>query len=131
MKDTKGTVMGGSEEGVVLVREALVKKGWRVTVYNDCGEDEGEHNGVAYLPYYKFNRSDNFNILIGWRDIRLFDTKFSAKKTYLWCHDIQSPLDFTEDRLKNITRVMFLSQWHRDNVPDLSESQVFLTTNGI
>lgn len=131
MRNPKGTFMGGSEEAVVCVSEALAKQGWKVTVYNDCGEDEGTHNGVAYKPYFAFNRVDNFNILIGWRDIRFFDTKFSAKKTYLWCHDIQNPLDFMKERVDNITKVMFLSDWHRSNVPSLPDDKVFLTSNGL
>jgi len=131
MRNPQGTFMGGSEEAVVKVCEALATRGWKVTVYNDCGADEGEHNGVTYKPYYAFNRMDNFNILIAWRDIRFFDTKFSAKKTYLWNHDIQNPLDYTPERVDNITKAMFLSQWHRENVPGLSDEKVFLTTNGI
>lgn len=131
MRKPQGTFMGGSEEAVVLMSEALARKGWSVTVYNDCGEDEGEHNGVTYLPYYKFNRTDKFNILIAWRDIRFFDTEFKAKKTYLWNHDIQNPLEYTPERLSRITKVFFLSEWHRDNVTDLPDDKILLTTNGI
>src|SRR3990167_3481279 len=99
MKDQKDSFIGGSEEAVIYMSQALVRQGWRVVVYNDCGEDEGEHDGVTYIPYYKFNRNDMFNILIGWRDIRFFDTKFKAKKTYLWSHDIQNPVEFIKERL--------------------------------
>ena len=131
MKDPKDSFIGGSEEAVIYMSQALVRQGWRVVVYNDCGEDEGEHDGVTYIPYYKFNRNDMFNILIGWRDIRFFDTKFKAKKTYLWSHDIQNPVEFIKERLDNITKVMFLSKWHRDNVSTLDESKAMITSNGI
>lgn len=131
MKNPGSSFVGGSEEAVILMSEALARKGWEVTVYADPGADEGTTSGVLWLPYYKFNREDHFNILIGWRDIRFFDGDFDAKKKYLWCHDIQNPLEFTPERVAKIDKVMFLSKWHRDNVPDLPEEKVFLTSNGI
>lgn len=123
--------IGGSEEAVIMASKHLVDLGFKVTVYADPGEDEGMFEGVNWLPYYKFNRLDNFNILIAWRDIRFFDSEFKAKKAYLWAHDIQNPQEYTKERLDRLTKVFFLSKWHRDNVPALDESKVFLTTNGI
>lgn len=123
--------VGGSEEAVIHISRELQKKGWKVTVYADPGVDEGEYDGVKWLPYYKFNRQDNFNILIGWRDIRFFDADFKAKKKYLWCHDIQNPLEFTKERQDRIDKVFFLSEWHKDNVPDLPDGKVMVTSNGI
>jgi len=131
LENPGGSFVGGSEEAVILMAKSLQKQGWNVTVYCDPGDDEGVHDGVTYLPYYKFNRLDNFNILIAWRDIRFFDSEFNAKKTYLWAHDIQNPQEYTKERLDRITKIFFLSKWHRDNVPALDESKVFLTTNGI
>lgn len=131
MREPKDTFVGGSEEAVIKAAEELTKQGWRVTVYNDPGEDEGEHNGVTYAPYHTFNRLDNFNILIGWRDIRFFDSEFSTQKTYLWAHDIQNAIEYTPERLARITKVMFLSDWHRKNVEKLEDEKIFLTSNGI
>jgi len=131
MRDPRGTFMGGSEEAVVRASEALAKKGWKVTVYNDPGEDEGEHNGVTYKPYHEYNRLDSFNILMVWRDIRFFDSDVTAKKTYLWNHDIQNPLEYTDERVDKITKILFLSDWHRKNVEKLPDDKVFLTSNGI
>lgn len=131
MDDPKGNFVGGSEEAVIKMAEALAKQNWKVTVYADPGNDEGVINGVTWLPYYKFNRADRFNILVAWRDIRFFDQKFSSAKNYLWCHDIQSPVEYTAERLDNINKIFFLSKWHRDNVPALSEDKVFMTSNGV
>lgn len=131
LTDPQGCFVGGSEEAVILAAEALARKGWKVTVYNDPGTDEGEYNGVKYLPYYKFNRMDNFNILVAWRDIRFFDTEFSAKKKVLWLHDIQNPVEYTPERVQKIDKVLFLSKWHRDNVPTLPDEKVIITSNGI
>lgn len=131
LTDPKESFVGGSEEAVIRMSIELQKLGWSVTVYADPGNDEGVHDGVNWLPYYKFNRLDNFNILIGWRDVRFFDTDFSAKKKYLWCHDIQNPLEFTEDRVNRIDKVFFLSKWQRSHVESLPDSKVLLTSNGI
>lgn len=127
--------VGGSEEAVILMAQALQKQGWKVTVYADPGPDEGEYEGVQWLPYYKFNRLDHFNILIGWRDIRFFETQFDAKQKYLWCHDIQNALEYTDERMKNVDKVFFLSKWHYENDLELQrrlpQEKVFFTTNGI
>lgn len=124
--------VGGSEEAVIHMSEELAKLGWKVTVYGDPQQDAGLHNGVNWLPYYYVSWKDEFNILIGWRNIGLFDVpNLNARKAYLWSHDIQNNLTYTPERVKKITKAMFLSKWHRDNVPSLDESKVMITGNGI
>lgn len=131
MRNPGESFVGGSEEAVILLSEALAKEGWKVTVYGDPGEDEGEFNGVTWLPYYAFNRDDHFNILMGWRDVRFFDTDFKAKKTYLWCHDILNPMEFNEDRVRRITKVLVLSQFHRECIQNVPDEKIMITSNGI
>jgi DNA-binding Lrp family transcriptional regulator len=123
--------IGGSEEAVIYLTRELAKLGWKVTVYADPREDEGYFDGVLYLPYYKINWKDHFNILVSWRQIGLFDVSITAKKTYLWNHDIQNPLTYTKERVNKITKAMFLSKWHRANVPELDESKVMYSANGV
>ena len=123
--------LGGSEEAVVRMSSELAKLGWKLIVYADPGNDEGEYDGVTYLPYFKFNHLDRFNILIVWRQPGFFENNVNAKKKYLWLHDVQNPLDYSKERVAKIDKVFFLSKWHRDNVPDLPEEKVFITTNGI
>ena len=123
--------VGGSEEAVIRMSRELAQLGWKVTIYGDPGVDEGEYEGVTYLPHYKFNRLDRFNILIAWRQPKFFENELKYKKGYVWLHDIQSPLDYTENAIAKTTKFMFLSKWHRDNVPALPEDKVFMTSNGI
>lgn len=129
--DPKESFVGGSEEAVIRMSDALQKQGWQVTIYGDPGADEGEYEGVKYLPYYKLNMNDAFNIVIVWRQIGFFDREIKAKKMYLWNHDIQNALEYTPERVKKITKAFFLSKWHRDNVPTLAEEKVMITSNGI
>ena len=131
LEDTNNTFVGGSEEAVIYLSEELVKQGYKVTVYADPGDDEGEYNGVTYLPYYKFNTKDQFNIVVSWRRPDLVDQNLNAKKIYIWCHDILNQLDFTPERLSKITKVIVLSPWHRSNIPDVPDNKVLVSTNGI
>ena len=124
--------IGGSEEAVIHISRELAKRGWKVYVYGDPREDTGIKDGVFWLPYNHVNWRDEFNILIGWRNIGLFDVpNLKAKRAYLWNHDIQNDLTYTPERVNKMTKAFFLSKWHRDNVPSLDESKVMITGNGI
>lgn len=131
LNDPGASFVGGSEEAVIRMSAELQKLGWKVTVYGDPGADAGEHEGVQWLPFYKFNKQDQFNIVISWRQIGFFDLDIKARKQYLWNHDIQNNLEYNEQRVAKIDKVFFLSKWHRENVPSLPEEKVFITSNGI
>jgi glycosyltransferase involved in cell wall biosynthesis len=92
---------------------------------------KGEYNGVEYLPYYHFNLKDSFNILIGWRNPAMFMQDFKAKKKLLWLHDIAYAEQFSPKVYENVDKIMFLSKWHRSNLPECPEEKVFITNNGI
>ena len=123
--------VGGSEEAVIRLSQELSKLGWRVTVYADPGEEEGEYDGVRWLPYFKFNHLDHFNILVIWRVPQHLDVEFKAKQIYVWCHDIQNNLEWNDERVKKLTKAIFLSKWHRDNVPALPDDKVIISSNAI
>jgi len=126
-----GTGIGGSEEAVIYMAKELSSLGWRVTVFGDPQEDAGMHEGVRYVPHYKLNPKDEFNILIGWRSVSFFDHDWHAKKTYLWLHDIQNPNEYTPERLDSITRIFALSEWQRNNMPNVPDDKFLVTGNGI
>lgn len=121
--------VGGSEEAVILASKELVKQGYDVTVYGDPGT-EGVYDGVNYLNHFKFNMLDDFNILIGWRNIWLFERKYKARKSYLWLHDVPVQMDYNKARLDNITKIMVLSKAQRDLLPQVPEEKFFYTSNG-
>ncbi len=130
LENPQGSFLGGSEEAVVYLSRELAKLGWKVTVYNDPGDDAGIYNGVEWWPYYEFNSRDEFNILIGWRDIRFFDGNYKAKQTYLWAHDVLNPQEFTKERLDKITKVIVLSEAHRKTAPNIPGDKIMLSSNG-
>ena len=130
-KNVNGGI-GGSEEAVIYLMKEMAKLGWKITVYGDPREDMGVYDGVTYLPHFHINWKDEFNILISWRQIQLVDVPgLKAKKIYLWNHDLQNAQTYTPERVAKLTKAMFLSKFHRDNVPDLPENKVMLTANGI
>ena len=124
--------IGGSEEAVIYLTKELVKLGWKVTVFADPREDMGVYEGVSYLPYFHINWKDEFNILVTWRQIQLLDVPdLKANKIYLWNHDLQNAQTYTPERVAKLTKAMFLSEFHRKNVPDLPDNKVMITANGI
>lgn len=123
--------IGGSEEAVIYLSKELAKLGWKITVYADPASNEGEYDGITYLPYYKFNTADDFNIIVAWRRPSFVDENLKAKKIYIWCHDIQNQLDYTPERLEKISKVMVLSPWHRTNIPKVPDNKIFVTGNGV
>jgi glycosyltransferase involved in cell wall biosynthesis len=78
-----------------------------------------------------FNPNDDFNILIGWRSPSFFDTEWKSQRNYLWLHDIQNPNEYTPARVDRLDKIMALSQWHRDNMPNVDDAKFMLTSNGI
>lgn len=150
--DNLETGIGGSEESVIQLSRLLGQLGWHVTIYGTPGEqaghdrwrafgslDEPAYNGGKpghYAPYWKhyweFNPNDKFDVLISWRNPMMFDYEIKARKKYLWIHDVIEAEEFTKFRLKNLTKVMFVSQYHADIYKDvIPEDKIFVTGNGI
>lgn len=125
------TGIGGSEEAVINMAEQFFKQGYAVTVYCRCGDLAGNYKGVEYVPYYHFNPTDSFDTLIIWRYPSFLTDSFRARKVLLWLHDIVAPTLFNDRILKHVDKILFMSKWHRNNVPDLPEEKCFVTGNGL
>ena len=128
---SKFTGIGGSEEAVINMAEQLSKKGYQVTVFNRCGDLKGNYNGVEYVPYYHFSPRDTYGSLFVWRSPEVFMRTIKARKKYLWLHDIAQPERFSQEVIDQVDKVMFLSRWHRNNLPDLPDEKCYITNNGI
>jgi tetratricopeptide (TPR) repeat protein len=123
--------IGGSETAVLELSKEWAKSGYKVTVFCDCGDEEGEHDGVTFKPYYKMNWNDNFNILILWRNSGLLDTEIKAKKLYFDAHDVMNQTDWTQERMDKVDKVFMKSNFHRRNIPDLPDSKAVVISNGL
>jgi glycosyltransferase involved in cell wall biosynthesis len=120
--------LGGSETAVIRLAEEWAKKGYKVVVYCDCGKQEGMTNGVLYLPYFKFNMRDSFNIFINWRSAHLAG-KIKAKKFIVDLHDL-----YNQDSVKDYNKydkLFVKSEYHRGLAPNVPEGKVKVVSNGI
>lgn len=125
------TGIGGSEEMVIRMSQELTKKGYEVTVYNNCGELQGNYDGVEYKPFFFFNPKDNFHTLISWRIPAVFDREIRAKKKIVWLHDLAYDWQFNDKIIKNTDKFIFLSKFHRSNMPSIPDEKIFISNNGI
>lgn len=120
--------IGGSETAVIRLAEEWTKLGFRVIVYGDPLTD-CEINGVTYLPFYKFNIKDRFNIFIQWRHSTLAD-KVNAKKFLVDLHDVF----FAEThmpRVESVDRFMVKSDYHRSLGKKIPGNKFSIVSNGI
>lgn len=125
------TGIGGSETAVIHMSRQLQKLGYKVTVYCRCGSMAGTYQGVEYKPHFHFNPTDIFDTLIIWRYAGFLNDKINAKRAYVWFHDIVHEAILNENIIKNTDKFIFLSKWHRNNIPGLPEEKVFYSNNGI
>lgn len=121
--------IGGSETAVIQLSQEWAKLGYKVTVFGDPGKEEGEYDGVTWLPYYKFNPRDKFNIFIQWRDNYLAG-KISCKKFIVDLHDIWFPQTYLE-KLDSIDRIMVKSSYQRDLGEGIPKGKFEVISNGI
>lgn len=125
------TGIGGSEEAVIRLSQELNKQGWAVTVFATPGPETGDQGGVMWKNYWDFNPNDTFDVLVSWRSPWFWETKYKARKTYLWMHDVMPKSEFYDERLENISKVILLSEYHRSLFPNIPDEKVFLSSNGI
>ena len=123
--------IGGSETAVIELARRWVALGYKVTVYGDPREDEGEHEGVMYRPWYEMNWNDTFNILILWRSPHLLDHDIKTRRLYYDAHDIEAQTNWTDKRMDRIDKVFFKSQFHRSMLPKLPDGKAVVISNGI
>ena len=120
--------IGGSETAVIRLAEEWVKSGYRVVVYGDPHK-EITVNGVEYVPYYKFNQKDEFNIFIQWRNPALAG-KVSSKKFIVDLHDVTHPSTF-EKKLDYIDKIFVKSNYHKSLLEGIPGEKIAVVSNGI
>ncbi|MBU2051272.1 MAG: hypothetical protein KKH61_20185, partial [Gammaproteobacteria bacterium] len=122
--------IGGSEEATVYLSREFTKLGYKVTVFNQCGELEGMYNGVEYKNYHKFHPKDEYDILICWRSNMLQDVK--ARKKYVWLHDIPFKDTIIDEDFESLDGVIVLSEYHKSFLSHLKDqSKIIVSRNGL
>ena len=123
--------VGGSEEAVINLSKEFAKKGWNVTVYNNCGHG-GVFDGVTYKPFWSYNYRDKQDVTIFWRHPKPVDYVGDwAGKIFVDLHDVVPQGEFTEERLKKITKIMVKTKAHRVLFPNVPDEKFSIIPNGI
>lgn len=123
--------IGGSEEAVIRLARLWQKSGYNVTVYNNCGTEEKKFDGVRYLPFWEFNPKDKTDVFISWRDPLVFDYPINAGVKLLDLHDVPNLYDYTSKRVRNITKIMMKTMFHRNLLPTIPNKKVAVIGHGV
>ncbi len=126
----KSKGLGGSEEAVVYLSRELAKLGLVVDVY--CSIDQpGVYDGVNFIDIWKYDDQIPCDYFVAWRNSEYADYAPKSAKKYVWLHDVQKDEYWNPKRIKEVDKIMVLSKWHRENLPDIKDDKFFLTRNGI
>lgn len=124
--------IGASEKMVIVMAEALAKRGFNVQVYATLNCPEGEYNGVHWRYTGHFNPRIYRDSVVVWRVPGVVDKiGFNAGKVFVWMHDVGCNDWWTPAILALVDKVFFLSQYQRSLHPAVPEDKVFYTKNGI
>ncbi len=121
---------GGSEEAVVNLAKQWKKKGWNVTVYNNCGVKESVHDGVKYKPTWMYNPNDAQDITVLWRTPMLAGRNLNTVKLFVDMHDAIPEAEFTPERLNNIDKIFVKTNFHRSLYPNIPDEKFAIVPNG-
>lgn len=123
--------IGGSEEAIIWLSKLLVKRGWNVEVYNNCGHKEQIFDGVKYKPYWSWNYRDKQDIVVLWRSPKLAEYNINTTKLFIDLHDVIKEGEFTEKRLAKIDKIFVKSNFHRSLFPNVPDEKFVVIPNGI
>lgn len=122
--------VGGSEEAVINLSKQLAKKGWNVTVYNNCGREK-TYDGVHYKQFWQWNPRDKQDVTILWRHPRPVDHEINSEKIYLDLHDVLPVGEFTEERVSKIDKIFVKTNAHRVLFPHVPDDKFAIIPNGL
>ena len=86
---------------------------------------------MTYKPFWSWNYRDKQDVVVIWRHPKPCDYPINAKKVYLDLHDVVLEGEFTEERMKRITKILVKSKAHRDLFPKIPDEKFVIIPNGI
>ena len=126
---TKGA--SGSDSAVFFLTREWVKHGYDVTIYTNCEDKEGIHDGVRYLNYRKLNWYDTFDTLIIWRHPKMLRSYTKANRIWFeWQDIIYEPNAFKLERLAKFDKIFVKSHYQRNLLPELPNEKFAIINNG-
>jgi glycosyltransferase involved in cell wall biosynthesis len=126
---TKGA--SGSDSAVFFLTREWVKHGYDVTIYTNCEDREGIHDGVRYLNYRKINWYDSFDTLIIWRHPKMLPPYTKANRIWFDWHDIvYAPNAFIAEKLNRFDKILAKSHYQRNLLPEIADEKFVIINNG-
>jgi glycosyltransferase involved in cell wall biosynthesis len=130
------TGIGGSEKMVLEMVSRLAKRGFRVSVYANVPPDQRgvDEDGVLWRHYAEMDYQRWHDTVIFWRSAAPLDLDIPCGKRIVWCHDVQSPGNWTDERIALVDEVWVLTEYHADTLGMAREKlgdKVRITRNGI
>lgn len=123
--------IGGSEEMTIRLAEQLGLLGNKVTVFNNCSDEEGKYGNVTYENYEYFEKV-KCDVIIFWRTpqfVYSLKDKYKANQVYLWLHDTVPQEDILPIR-HFIKGIFVLSGYHSTLYPALKDKYI-ITQNAV
>ncbi|MDJ0553301.1 MAG: glycosyltransferase family 1 protein [Microcoleaceae cyanobacterium MO_207.B10] len=125
------TGLGGADARIVYLSREWVKLGYKVAVYNNCGNREGIYEGVEYNHYSKFNPYDSFDTLIMWQFAWRIKFPTKAKRVWLDLGSVLLPREVTYEKLKHYDKIFCKNNYHRSLLPEIPDHKIAIIPNGI
>ena len=110
--NTRG--LGGAEQGLISLTEALAKKGHRVTVYNQGLDGEQVFNGVTYKHTDLFDMGEPREIFVLYRNPMDCLPCVNADVKLFFSCDQQTAGDYDYEIFPFVDGVITISEYHKD-----------------
>ncbi|WP_008311051.1 hypothetical protein [Leptolyngbya sp. PCC 6406] len=126
------TGIGGAQARVIFLAREWAKLGFKVTVFNNCGDQEGTHDNVHYLNWNKFNRHDSFDTLIVWHFA--WRLRFPVKSKRIWLDlgkGVLLPEESSYEKLKHYDKIFCKNNFHRSTLPEIPDDKIAIIPNGV
>lgn len=127
--------IGGSEEAVIHVTRRLARRGYNVEIFgkpsHDNGKQEIGEGTLHYRHYTQFNPNNKYDYFFSWRNPQVLENNVNADNTYIWLHDTTPQENLTGKPLKQLDKILVMSNWHRSLYPDIEDDMFKVVGNGI
>lgn len=122
----------GTDTAVIFLTREWAKAGREVTVYSNCGNLEGNYDGVNYVNQYYFNPYDEFDILVILSHPYLLPLPVKARKVCWEWHDVLGEeKTYPREKIKRFDCIFAKSHYQRSLLPEIPDHRFTIVTNGV
>lgn len=139
-RDAVDSGMAGSETWAAELAAEFSRRGYQVTIFNQCVTDgEIDRDGVTYRDYTKIHEAiayDYLDVFISSRTCEPLSWSLHSSLIYIMVHDIWLSGDPNYDlRDWRVSKYAYLSDWHKafllQHHKGMNPNKMMLTMNGV